>query len=152
MLGQMAQAPHPGTRIEPATSADYDAVRALDRMLVGVRDRAEALREWIARGECLVARVPDGDIAGFAVASCSFFAQPFIVLLVVNPKHRRQGVASALIQSVAARTTTPKLFTSTNQSNLAMQAVCESLGFVRSGLIENLDDDDPEIIYFKRLR
>jgi hypothetical protein len=33
-----------------------------------------------------------------------------------------------------------------------MQAVYESLGFVRSGFVENLDEGDPEIIYFKRLR
>jgi hypothetical protein len=32
------------------------------------------------------------------------------------------------------------------------QAVCQSLGFVASGIIENLDEDDPELIYFKRLR
>jgi hypothetical protein len=44
-----------------------------------------------------------------------------------------------------------KLFTSTNQSNTVMQTLCEKLGYVRSGWIENLDDDDPEIIYFKRL-
>jgi ribosomal protein S18 acetylase RimI-like enzyme len=138
--------------VEPALSADYEAVRALDRTLSGVRDRAEALREWITRGECLVARADDGKIVGFAVANSSFFAQSFIVLLVVDENHRRRGVASALTRSIEARSRTPKLFTSTNRSNTAMQLVCESLGFVRSGVVENLDEGDPEIIYFKRLR
>jgi hypothetical protein len=32
-----------------------------------------------------------------------------------------------------------------------MQNLCEKLGFVRSGCIENLDEGDPEIIYFKRM-
>jgi hypothetical protein len=31
-----------------------------------------------------------------------------------------------------------------------MQRLCESLGYLRSGLIENLDDGDPEVFYFKR--
>jgi hypothetical protein len=31
-----------------------------------------------------------------------------------------------------------------------MQRVCDALGFVRSGRIENLDEGDPEIVYFKR--
>lgn len=31
-----------------------------------------------------------------------------------------------------------------------MQRLCEKLGFVRSGYIENLDEDDPEIVYCKR--
>jgi len=138
--------------VEPALSSDYEAVRALDRTLIGVRDRAKTLREWITRRECLVARAHDGNIVGFAVANCSFFAQSFIVLLVVHENHRRRGGASALIRSIEARSPTPKLFTSTNESNAAMQVVCESLGFVRSGVIENLDEGDPEIIYFKRLR
>jgi hypothetical protein len=32
-----------------------------------------------------------------------------------------------------------------------MQNLCEKLGFARSGIIENLDVGDPEIVYFKRL-
>jgi hypothetical protein len=47
---------------------------------------------------------------------------------------------------------TPKLFTSTNESNIPMQQLCERLGYARSGLIENLDEGDPEIIYFKSNR
>jgi hypothetical protein len=44
-----------------------------------------------------------------------------------------------------------KLFTSTNVYNERMQRLCERLGYVRSGIIENLDEDDPELFYFKRL-
>jgi ribosomal protein S18 acetylase RimI-like enzyme len=143
---------HPvAMRIEPATMADCDEVCALDRTVSGPHDRGDALREWIRRGECLVARTDSGLLIGFAIANGSFFAQYFLVLLVVHEDHRRRGVASALIRAVEARSPTPKLFTSTNQSNTAMQAVCESLGFVRSGVIENLDEGDPEIIYFKRV-
>jgi GNAT superfamily N-acetyltransferase len=137
--------------VERATIDDYDAVRALDRLLAGVRDRAEALRGWIAAGECVVAR--DGnDVVGFAVADCSFFAQGFLVLLIVHPHHRRRGVASALVRHVEAHCPTAKLFTSTNRSNTVMQAVCESLGFGASGIVENVEDGDPELIYCKRLR
>jgi ribosomal protein S18 acetylase RimI-like enzyme len=137
--------------VEPATREMYDEIRALDRLLPGLRDRAEPLRQWIAANECWVAR-RDGQVAGFVIANCTFFAQCFIVLLVVHPEHRRHRVASALIRHVESISPTAKLFTSTNQSNVAMQAVCEALGFVRSGIVENLDEDDPELIYFKRVR
>ncbi len=32
-----------------------------------------------------------------------------------------------------------------------MRRLCEKLGFVQSGFIENPDEGDPEIIYFKRV-
>ena len=32
-----------------------------------------------------------------------------------------------------------------------MRALCERLGFVKSGWIDNLDPGDPEIVYFKAL-
>ncbi len=47
---------------------------------------------------------------------------------------------------------TDKLFTSTNQSNRPMQKLLEKLGYQPSGYIENLDEGDPELVYFKRLK
>ena len=44
---------------------------------------------------------------------------------------------------------TKKIFSSTNQSNKRMQEVFKANGFIQSGFVENLDDGDPEIIYFK---
>jgi hypothetical protein len=44
-----------------------------------------------------------------------------------------------------------KVFTSTNESNKAMQALLSQLNYKRSGIIENLDEGDPELIYFKEL-
>lgn len=33
-----------------------------------------------------------------------------------------------------------------------MRRLCEKLGFVQSGFIENPDEGAPEIVYFKRVR
>ena len=46
---------------------------------------------------------------------------------------------------------TPKLFSSTNQSNRPMQALFAKAGFEQSGMIHNLDPDDPEIVYYKAI-
>lgn len=40
-----------------------------------------------------------------------------------------------------------KLFTSTNKSNYVMRKMLIKLGFIESGCIENLDENDSEIIY-----
>jgi RimJ/RimL family protein N-acetyltransferase len=48
---------------------------------------------------------------------------------------------------------TQKIFSSTNESNESMQKVFSANGFVRSGIIKNLDEGDPEIIFHaKKLR
>jgi len=46
---------------------------------------------------------------------------------------------------------TKKLFTSTNLSNLPMHALLEKVGYKLSGVIDNLDPDDPEVVYFRSL-
>jgi hypothetical protein len=47
---------------------------------------------------------------------------------------------------------TAKLFTSTNLSNLPMQPLLAKLGYKLSGVIHNLDEDDPELVYVKFLK
>jgi hypothetical protein len=47
---------------------------------------------------------------------------------------------------------TPKIFTSTNRSNGHMQGLLKKLGYEPSGVIENLDEGDPEFVYMTRLR
>jgi ribosomal protein S18 acetylase RimI-like enzyme len=66
-------------------------------------------------------------------------------LLIVHPSVRRQGIGTALMQHIETIYTPGKLFTSTNLSNERMLRLCERLGYVRSGIIEHLDEDDPEV-------
>jgi GNAT superfamily N-acetyltransferase len=136
--------------VSQANTQDAEAVIALDREARPGADRAEMIRQAITAGHCHVARLDDG-VAGYAILAQSFFGYGFIELLMVHPDYRRRGVATALIHHCEAICPTEKLFTSTNQSNVPMQQLCEVLGFVRSGIIENLDEGDPEIVFFRRL-
>ncbi|PHF51917.1 hypothetical protein COI41_22675 [Bacillus toyonensis] len=63
-------------------------------------------------------------------------------------KKRRQGHASSLISYMLSNSPTQKIFSSTNESNTNMQKVFKANGFMRSGIIENLDEGDPEIIFY----
>lgn len=138
--------------IAPATAADAGDVRATNDASSSVRDGARAayLSRAVARGACLLARDGTGAV-GFAVWDRGFFGRPFVALLVVRPEARRRGVASALVRHVEVVCGGDRLFTSTNASNTAMQRLCDALGFVRSGIIDNLDEGDPELVYCKRL-
>ncbi len=79
-----------------------------------------------------------------------FFGYSFISLVIVKPSERRKGVASALMKAYMQMAKTSKVFSSTNQSNKRMQQLFHNLGFVKSGVIDNLDEGDPEIIYMKQ--
>ena len=81
----------------------------------------------------------------------TFYECGFVPMLYVAEEARRHGVGGALMRAVAARCKTTKLFTSTNQSNEPMQELLATLGYVPSGLIENLDPGDPELVYLLEL-
>lgn len=136
--------------VETAGEDGLARMLAMDPQVRDTPGRREFLERAVASGEALVARI-GGAAAGFAVFDCSFFEQPFISLLYVEPDMRRRGIARALVAHIEARCPGEKLFTSTNESNVVMQHVCDALGFTRSGRIENLDEGDPELVYVRRL-
>lgn len=43
-----------------------------------------------------------------------------------------------------------RFFSSKNESNESMQKVFNANGFIRSGIVENSDEDDPEIIFYTK--
>jgi len=134
--------------IAVASSGDIEEVQAIDERVLGRAERRDFLRQSVERSECLVAS-RNGVLTGFVVVDRSFFYQRFVALLIVDPHYQRNGFGSALMRAVERRFPGEKLFTSTNASNLKMQAICEQLGYARSGYIEHLDEGDPEIVYFK---
>ena len=136
--------------VKKATERELESVKKLGSMMPGNNSRDDFLANAVSAGQCLVARIKD-IVVGFGIADRSFYGQGFISLLMVHPEHRRRGVATTLIHHIESLCTTEKLFISTNESNITAQHVFEACGFVKSGYIENLDEGDPEIIYFKRL-
>src|SRR5689334_17107482 len=125
------------TIIERASKQDFEHICAMDETLLGSGRRRRQIAEAFARGVVAVARV-DGVVRGYLIADTSFFENGFVKLLVVDPEFRRRGLASALMRAAELECETEKLFTSTNQSNLPMQALCERLGYLKSGVVENL--------------
>ena len=113
-------------------------------------DQRGLVRSAVMRGNCFVNQRGE-TLTGFAIFDQTFFGYAFIELLIVHPEQRRQGIGSALVRHIEKVAPTPKLFTSTNESNLPMQRLLEALDYIPSGYIDNLDEGDPELVYFKRL-
>jgi GNAT superfamily N-acetyltransferase len=135
--------------IEQATARDADAICRIDATVLGDIGRNGQLRQWIAAGRCYAAR-QDGEVVGYAVMDQSFFRQSFVELIVVHPRHQRKGIGEALLLHLEEVCPTEKLFVSTNLSNKQMQRLCRRLEYMPSGMIDNLDPGDPEVIYCKK--
>lgn len=135
--------------IRPAIPSDAESITGFDRVAQSERSRVEFITRSIRAGQCYVIEHNEVVVA-YGVLEYSFYGCGFISMLYVHPAFRRQGFGSELMKYLERSCKTEKLFTSTNQSNTSMQSLLESLGYQRSGFIENLDENDPEIIYFKQ--
>lgn len=136
--------------IRLADENDVEALCSLDLIARRQDVRKEYIRHSIASGTCFVA-VVESEVIGYGVLNYNFFHNGNIDMLYVHSDHRRRGAGAALLSHLELQCKTPKLFTSTNLSNLPMQSLLTKFEYVVSGVINNLDEGDPEIVYFKRL-
>ena len=131
--------------------SDAPEIARFDHVALATPSRREFIRLSVASGRCFVA-IDDGHVVGYAVLEYSFYENGFVSMLYVAEPFRLRGFGKALMRHVESQCRTPKLFTSTNESNHRMRSLLTKLGFEPSGIIENLDDGDPELVFFKRLR
>jgi N-acetylglutamate synthase-like GNAT family acetyltransferase len=134
--------------IRKATLEDVGAISLGDSEFAS-GGREECARRAIQR-EGVYVLEQGGKIIGIGVLEYTFFEHGFISLLHVRPSARRTGAGESLLRYFVSVSQTPKLFSSTNQSNKPMQALFAKVGFEASGIIHNLDLDDPELVYYKR--
>ncbi|WP_433750655.1 N-acetyltransferase family protein [Falsibacillus pallidus] len=133
--------------VRKAIIDDLDYIAAIDCDVIQNDSRKHILKTAIQEQKCLVGEI-SGKIEGFLTFHTDFFECSFISLVIVSPTARRKGLASRLIKEFIRQSPTEKVFSSTNESNTLMQKVFDSLGFKQSGIVHNLDEGDPEMIYF----
>ena len=133
--------------VRPAVSGEIEQILAIDP---SADSRRTLIQSAVDHGECFVAE-KDGVLLGYGVMNYGFFDRCFVPLICVDAAHRRVGVATCLFDEFEVRCKTDRIFTSTNLSNLPMQAFLASRRYVLSGVIHDLDEGDPEMFYSKRL-
>ena len=136
-------------KICTAIPPDYDAIVSIDEISQVKQNRRDFIRRTIEEGSAYAA-ISGDSILGYGVLEYTFFESGYISMLLVANIYRRNGVGSLLMRHMESICATEKLFTSTNLSNTPMQALLNKLGYKVSGFIDNLDEGDPELIYFKR--
>lgn len=133
---------------EMAQPNNFEDIVKIDEEVIGSNSRREYIMKAVEEERCIVAFAQE-LIVGFLIFNTHFFDCSFISLIIVRPTERRKGYASSLIEYFIKISPTKKIFSSTNKSNQRMQEVFKVNGFIVSGFIENLDEGDPEIIFFK---
>jgi GNAT superfamily N-acetyltransferase len=137
-------------RIRTGTHYDRDSLIRVDSIAHLDPGRVELINRVTRGGGCLVAE-RGSRIIGYSALEYTFFEQGFVPIVFVASQDRRQGAARALLTALEAHCSTPKLFTSTNESNEPMRCLLLDLGYVESGIVHNLDPGDPELIYCRIL-
>ena len=137
--------------LRPANALDIEALSVIDGLAQTSTHRRDFITRSVAHGNCTVIVAPGGQAAGYGVLDHSFFENGFVTMLYVEPAQRRQGAGLLLMRHLEGLCQTPKLFTSTNLSNLPMQALLAKAGYRLSGVIHDLDENDPELVYVKYL-
>ena len=133
-------------RIRPGAWGDRGSIVALDHVAKSDSRRVGFIERALDTKTVRVAEF-EGTVVAYGVLEYTFYEQGFISLVYVAEAHRRRGAGRALVRALGEACTTPKLFTSTNESNRSMQKLLDSLGYVPSGVIHNLDPGDPELVY-----
>ena len=139
------------TEVSIANINDFNNILDLDESVYGFRTRGKFIEESILKNECFKASINE-KIIGFVILNYIFYENGFIGLMIVDNSYRRMKVGKKLVEYVESKCITEKLFTSTNQSNLPMQGLLSSCGYMRSGYIDNLDEGDPELVYYKKIK
>jgi GNAT superfamily N-acetyltransferase len=137
--------------IRKALKIDVEAMCVADHIATMDQERRQFIRESV-RGDFAYVAVDEGQVVGYAVLEHSFFTRGFIAMLMVHHDHRRFGIGSGLIHHVENLCESDRIFVSTNESNLPMQALLVKVGYIRSGYVDDLDPGDPEIFYSRQLR
>ena len=137
--------------IRPATNTDINVICKFDHVAQQDEQRRTFVERSIGAGHCFVIEAQP-HVVGYAVLEYSFYDQGFASMLYIHPKYRRQSAGMKLMQHLESACQTPKMFTSTNLSNLPMQSLLAKLDYTLSGVIHDLDEADPELVYVKYLR
>ena len=137
--------------IRSAESADREALMEMTAGVIGAERAGPFVRSHLERHHVLVAG-EDRRVIGFLAFRTDWFQCTFVSLVSVQKDFRRRGVARALYRMVENLSPSPRIFSSTEETNAVSIRMHTGLGFTPSGHIDNLPQGYRELLFYKRLR
>jgi GNAT superfamily N-acetyltransferase len=108
------------------------------------------VRSHLERHHLLIADA-DEEVAGVLAYRTDWFQCTLVSLVCVREDFRRRGVARALFKAVEQMSPSPRLYSSTEETNAVSIRMHTALGFSPSGYIDNLPQGYRELLFYKRL-
>lgn len=130
--------------------ADLARVVALAADVIGPERAAPFVRSHLERHHILVVEA-DAEVVGMLAWRADWFQCTFVSLVSVREDRRRRGIARALFKELEGRSPSPRLFSSTEETNAVSIRMHTALGFAPSGHIDNLPQGYRELLFYKRL-
>lgn len=130
--------------------ADAAPCADLAALVIG-EDRAGAfIKSHMERHHIIVAEA-DAEVVGFLAYRTDWFQCTLVSLVVVREDFRRRGIAREFFKAVEAVSPSPRLFSSTEETNAVSIRMHAALGFAPSGHIDNLPQGPRELIFYRRI-
>jgi len=131
-----------------AHQGDLESLLALDRLATIGEERSATVTTRVENDEVLLFESENRLIGFVVIRANSFFDFDFVEMLIVAGGERRKGVGNHLLDEAVNQSSTDRVFTSTNQSNLPMIGLLRKANWLFSGQLEGMDDGDPELVFF----
>ena len=136
--------------VRHADQADLQAVTSLAAAVIGPERAGPFMRSHAERHHLLVAEEA-GEVVGVLAYRTDWFQCAFVGLVSVRGDFRRRGIARALYKMVEGLSPSPRLYSSTEETNAVAIQMHAALGFTPSGHIDNLPQGYRELLFYKRL-
>ena len=130
--------------------ADAVPCAELAALAIGEERAGAFIKSHMERHHLIVAEAAD-EIVGFLAYRTDWFQCTFVSLVVVREDFRRKGIAREFYRTVETVSLSPRVFSSTEETNAASIQMHSALGFSPSGYIDNLPQGVRELLFYKRL-
>jgi predicted GNAT family acetyltransferase len=130
--------------------ADALPCTELAATVIGADRAGPFIKTHMERHQLIVAESEE-RVVGLLAYRSDWFQCTFISLVVVHEEWRRKGIAREFFKSVEAVSLSPRIFSSTEETNTTSIRMHTALGFVPSGHIDNLPQGTRELLFYKRV-
>ena len=129
---------------------DTASLADLAATAIGAARVGAFIKSHLERHHLIVAEA-GGEVVGLLAYRTDWFQCTFVSLVVVREDFRRRGIAREFFRSVEAVSPTPRIFSSTEETNAAAIRMHTALGFTPSGYVDNLPQGTRELLFYRRV-